>query len=40
MTLLPLVLMFLSYVLYQKKYTLDEPEYERICRVLKARGEK
>ena len=40
MTLLPLLLMFISYVLYLKKYTLDEPEYERICRVLKARGEK
>ena len=37
MTLLPFILMFVSYVLYQKKYTLDEPEYERICRELEAR---
>jgi uncharacterized membrane protein YuzA (DUF378 family) len=37
MTLLPFALMFLSYVLYQKKYTLDEPEYERICAELEAR---
>ena len=31
MTVLPLVLMYLSYRLYQQKYTLDEDEYNRIC---------
>ena len=31
MTLLPCVLMFISYLLYLKRYTLDEPEYRRIC---------
>lgn len=36
MTVLPFVLMLLSYILYQKKYTLDEPEYERICAELQA----
>jgi len=40
MTLLPLALMFLSYVLYQKKYTLDEPAYQRICDALRARKER
>ena len=40
MTLLPFVLMFISFVLYQKKYTLDEPEYERICAELAAREAK
>lgn len=39
MTLLPLALMFLSYVLYQKKYTLDEAKYERICKELALRKE-
>jgi len=34
MTVLPCVLMLLSYFLYQKKYTLDEEEYERICKEL------
>ena len=24
-------LMFIAYLLYQKKYTLDEEEYDRIC---------
>ena len=32
MTVLPLALMFLSYVLYKKRYRLDEEEYNRICR--------
>lgn len=32
MTVLPCVLMLISYFLYQKKYTLDEEEYERICK--------
>ena len=31
MTVLPCVLMFLSYILYQRKYKLDEEEYKRIC---------
>ncbi len=37
MTVLPCLLMFLSYILYKKRYTLDEAEYERICAALKAR---
>lgn len=37
MTILPLILMYLSYVLYQKKYILDETEYERICTELESR---
>ena len=37
MTLLPFALMLISYMLYQKKYTLDEPEYERICAELAAK---
>lgn len=37
MTLLPCVLMILSYFLYKKKYTLDEEEYDRICRELEKR---
>ena len=39
MTLLPFALMLISYVLYQKKYTLDEPEYARICAELDKRRE-
>ena len=31
MTVLPLILMYLSYYLYQRKYKLDEAEYEPIC---------
>ena len=31
MTVLPCVLMFLSYILYKKHYILDEEEYDRIC---------
>ena len=34
MTILPCVLMLLSNYLYQKKYRLDEAEYERICKQL------
>ena len=34
MTILPCVLMLLSNVLYQKKYKLDEEEYQRICQKL------
>ena len=37
MTVVPLALMYASYVLYQKKYILDEAEYERICAELDAR---
>jgi melibiose permease/lactose/raffinose/galactose permease len=37
MTVLPFVLMFISYLLYKKHYTLDEPEYERICAELESR---
>ena len=31
MTVLPCLLMFISYILYKKHYKLDEDEYERIC---------
>jgi len=37
MTVLPCVLMFLSYILYQRKYRLDEEEYSRICAELEQR---
>ena len=37
MTVLPCVLMFLSYVLYKKHYKLDEDEYDDICRQLAER---
>ncbi|MCR5576988.1 MAG: MFS transporter [Oscillospiraceae bacterium] len=37
MTVLPCALMFISYVLYKKRYKLDEAEYERICRELAVR---
>ncbi len=37
MTVLPCVLMFLSYILYQRKYKLDEEEYSRICGELEQR---
>ena len=40
MTVLPCVLMFLSYVLYKKHYRLDEAEYDRICAQLEARKAK
>jgi melibiose permease/lactose/raffinose/galactose permease len=36
MTVLPCALMLISYFLYKKKYTLDEAEYERICKELEA----
>ena len=39
MTVLPCALMLLSYFLYQKKYTLDEEEYERICKEIAAKKE-
>ncbi len=31
MTILPCFLMFLSHILYKKRYRLDEEEYDRIC---------
>ncbi len=37
MTLIPWVLMLVSYVLYRKHYRLDEAEYEHICNQLAAR---
>lgn len=37
MTILPAVLMFLSYLLYRKHYKLDEEEYDRICGELENR---
>jgi len=37
-TVLPCLLMFLSHLLYQKHYQLDEPEYERICEELSSRA--
>ena len=40
MTVLPCALMFLSYVLYQRRYRLDEAEYARICAELEARKAK
>ena len=37
MTVLPFLLMLISYVLYKKHYILDEPEYDRICGELEQR---
>lgn len=37
LTVLPCVLMLLSYFLYKKHYKLDEEEYDRICAELEAR---
>ena len=37
MTILPFVLMYLSYRLYQKRYKLDEDEYNRICEEIRTR---
>ena len=37
MTLLPWLLMFLSYILYKRHYRLDEEEYERICGEIESR---
>jgi len=39
MTVLPCALMLLSYFLYKKKYTLDEEEYDRICKEIAAKKE-
>ena len=40
MTVLPCALMFASYVLYQRRYKLDEAEYDRICVELEERKAK
>ena len=37
MVLIPIVFGFISYILYQKKYKLDEKTYEDICRQLEER---
>lgn len=37
MTVLPCALMLVSYVLYKKKYKLDEAEYTRICAEIESR---
>ena len=37
MVVVPYAMMLLSNFLYQKKYTLDEAEYDRICKELEAR---
>ena len=37
MTIVPWLLMLLSYLLYQKHYKLDEAEYERICQEIQRR---
>lgn len=37
MTALPCAMMFASYILYKKRYLLDEDEYERICAEIEAR---
>ncbi len=36
MTVIPCALMLISNYLYQKKYALDEIEYERICKAIEA----
>ncbi len=37
MTVIPALLLILTYVLYLRHYKLDEPEYDRICEELKER---
>lgn len=37
MVLVPIILLFIANIVYQKKYTLDEQEYDRICVELQAR---
>ncbi|MDD7213503.1 MAG: glycoside-pentoside-hexuronide (GPH):cation symporter [Candidatus Enterosoma sp.] len=39
MILLPLICMLISYFVYQKKYPLDEKEYDRICSEIEKRKE-
>ena len=36
-TVLPFVLMFVSYLIYRRHYTLDENRYDKICRELARR---
>ncbi len=40
MVLIPIVFGFISYILYQKKYKLDETTYENICRQLEERKQQ
>ena len=40
MTLLPCVLMLISYFIYKRHYKLDEAEYDRICKVIEERKAK
>ena len=39
MVVVPLVLLVITYLLYMRRYKLDEPEYDRICAELKVRRE-
>ena len=39
MTCLPFALMLTAYILYQKKYTLDEDKYEQIVKFLSEKKE-
>ena len=39
MILVPLVCLLISYFVYQKKYHLDENEYQRICDEINQRKE-
>ena len=39
MSVIPCIMMIISYVLYKKKYILDEDEYTRIVGELNARKE-
>jgi melibiose permease/lactose/raffinose/galactose permease len=41
MTVIPAVLMIVTYILYSRHYKLDEPEYDRICgELLERRAQK
>ena len=40
MTLLPCLLMLISYFIYKRHYKLDEAEYDRICKVIEERKAK
>lgn len=37
MTVIPFITMFVSYIIYQKKYVLDEDYYDEICKELESR---
>ena len=37
MTVIPFITMFVSYIIYQKKYVLDEDYYDEICKELELR---